>query len=501
MTTSMRWTEKKAESFMKRYPRQFKLLENSPSSKLKKGGMSVYDICALGEQLDQFSLMVKIEEAQGNVSNLGPLPKIGLDVITAYFGVTPLPQVCGIQPIDEPIGLVWFKDVLAKTTRGNVTIDQVLASPLGMPEVWPENFSTDTLINSNFYHHTSNGAQTGTDVSLGGSDSLVKPIDPQRCVISGSAIFNGGADEATFRSMIVDPDDGHFSGVEKVNGTNYYIAGDVNFVDGTVTYAFSADPSGATDLYAEFGVLLESATDIPQQLLVMQAKPVKARFFALKSTYGFAQSYMMNKRWGMSAEGEMTRDLTAAVNNEVFNLVLSKLKALVPDNAKLSWGRQPGSGVSYFEHIMTLPAALTDASALLTNNLGRGSIKVLIAGLKAAAVLENHPKFVKQFDDDSLGPHVYGTFDGKPVIRCPANAQLDQNKIIGVWKGSNPFEAPVVWAPYMPLTMTEVQGTGTNPLQRQRAAAIWGAIDTMIPNGLCQVTVDQTSFDYGAQGS
>lgn len=486
--------EKLAESYMKTYKSQMNSLQKSPLARWK--GLNQYDITALGKQLDAFRLHVAICEDDGSVASLGPLPKIGLDVITANFGVSPLPAIAGIQPIDEVQGLVWFKDVVAQNTRGNVTAGQIVSNPLQMPDVFPTNYASASAVKAHAYS-ASNGAQTGTGIALNGSQDLDDPVNPQTCFVFANAIFNAGADTAVFPTMQSDPVSGNFSSAVKVNGTVYTCFGTVNYTNATFAYQFSADPSGQTDFYISFEVLQEVSTDIPKNILVMQAKPVTARFMALKSTWGFAENYMMQKRWNMNAEAEITRDLTAMVNNEVFNLVLSQIIGNVPSNANVPWGREPGSGVSYYEHIMTLPSALTDASVLMYNNLGRGSTTAYIAGPKACGIMEQHPKFTKMFDDDTLGAHVYGTFDGKPVVRCPS-AQLDANTIIGLWKGRNPFEAPVVWAPYMPLTMTETQGTGANPLQRQKACAVWGAVDTMIPNALCSVTIDQSSFNYGA---
>jgi len=485
-----------AESYMKKYKSQFQALEHSILARSKS--LNEFDVVALGKQLETFEDHVALCEANGSVSNLGPLPKIGLDIITATFGVSPLAVVCGVQPIDEPVGLVWFKDVLAQNTRGNVTAGQKVISPLAMPEVFPENYASDTFINTNPIS-AADGAQSYSNTDLS-SDDLTAPIDPERCVVRASAVFNSGADEVTFPEMIVNPSNGRFSSAAVVNSNLYSVYGSINFTTGVITsLQFSANPSGQTDVYVDFAVLAEEGSDLQKNLLQLQAKTVKARFFALKSSYGFAQSFMMQKRWGLSAEDDMTRDLTSMLNNEIFNIVLAKIIASIPEsNASITWGRQPGSGTSYYEHIMTLPSALSDANALMIENLGRGSMNVLIAGNKASAVIEQHPDFQKVFDDDTLGPHVFGNFMGKPVVRVPSSIQLATNKIIGLYKGKTPFEAPVAYCPYMPLTLTEIQGTGANPLQRQRAAAIWAAVEAMIVNGLVEINVDQTSFDYGS---
>lgn len=489
-------TRRLAEYYGKKYRKHIMSLDKSPLARAKS--LNEFDIVALGRQLEAFDDHVIAESQNGSVAQLGPLPKIGLDVITASFGISPLALVCGIQPIDEPIGLVWFKDILAQNTRGNITALQKVMSPLAMPEAFPENYSSDTYISASLVDDAT-GDQTYSNLPLGGTDQLTTPIDPQRVVISADAVFNGGADAAVFPDMIVNADTGEFSSAVKVNDTLYTIFGTVTFSDGTVDLQFSADPSGQATVTAEFGMLLEETDDLPRNLLQMQAKTVKARFMALKGTFGFAQAYMMNKRWGMSAEDDMTRDLSALLNQEIFNIALAKIVASIPTvNTNVDWGRQPGSGTSYFEHIMTLPAAFSDANVKLMANLGRGSMNVCIAGAQAAAAIEQHPDFEKMFDDDTIGPHVFGSFKGKTIVRVPSSTQLDTNKIIGLWKGKTPFEAPVAHCPYMPLTMTPVTNPGKNPLQNQKAAAYWGATETMIPNGLVTITVKQDNFDYGS---
>ena len=486
-----------AEHYGKKYKKNILSLDKSPLARAKS--LNEFDIVALGRQLEAFEDHVIAEAANGSVSQLGPLPRIGLDVITASFGISPLALVCGIQPIDEPIGLVWFKDVIAQNTRGNVTTGQKVLSPLAMPEAFPQDYASDTFLTSKLVDNAPDGAQTYSDLALGGTNQITTPIDPNRCIIRASAKFNSDADSVVFPDMVVDSSTAKFGAAMVVNGNLYSCFGTVDFTLGLVDLQFSANPSGLTNVTAEFACLLEEADDLARNLLQMQAKTVKARFMALKGTYGFAQSYMMNKRWGMSAEDDMTRDLSALLNQEIFNIALAKIIESIPaNNTTVNWGRQPGSGTSYFEHIMTLPAAFSDANALLIENLGRGSMNVVIAGNKASAVIEQHPDFEKLFDDDSIGPHVFGTFKGKTVIRVPANSMLDTNTIIGLWKGKTPFEAPVAHCPYMPLTMTEVMGISKNPLQKQRAAAYWGATETMIPNGLVKIVVNQSSFDYGS---
>jgi hypothetical protein len=50
--------------------------------------------------------------------------------------------------------------------------------------------------------------------------------------------------------------------------------------------------------------------------------------------------------------------------------------------------------------------------------------------------------------------------------------------IIG-YKGASEFEAPAVFCPYMPITVTSVLPT-THPLVTQRAAATWAAVEVLV---------------------
>jgi hypothetical protein len=488
-----------AEHYKKKYPSHIAVLESSPLQKARAHGITEYDVVGLGRQLDQFRSMVKMYEANSSMAQLDQLPKIGLDVISANFGISPLPLIAGVQPIPDEIGIVWFEDFQAQNNRGNVTAGQNLITSLSAPDVYPQNYSSDTLLTSNFLTTAGGGNHaTYAGVSLGGTQDLIAPVDPQRITIYGTATFNAGADVATFGTMIVDPASGQASNSVVVNGTLYTVYCVVDFDAGTVNVTFNATPSGAVSLYSDFAVLEEAADDIVSAILVMQSKPVKARFFAMKSTFGLFQQFVAQKRWGLNIQDEMTKKLVQAVNNEVMNIALAKILSLVPSNATKTWVREPGSGIDYLSHKLSLPDALTDTSKLITINAGRGHANVWIAGVNAAAVLEALPGFTKTFDDMTFGPHVFGTYRGATIVRVPSPAQMNPDLMVGIYKGETPFEAPVVWAPFMPLTVTDVLIAGVNPLQYQKAAAMSGAIDTMIPNFLCSLTIDQTNFDYAS---
>lgn len=90
---------------------------------------------------------------------------------------------------------------------------------------------------------------------------------------------------------------------------------------------------------------------------------------------------------------------------------------------------------------------LAGAEQVLVNNAGRGTISLLIVGQVHASIIQTLPGFVKLFDGNGLGSHVFGTLDGITVIRVMEQNILAPNAGLAVWKGLSPFEAAAVYAP------------------------------------------------------
>ena len=130
----------------------------------------------------------------------------------------------------------------------------------------------------------------------------------------------------------------------------------------------------------------------------------------------------------------------------------------------------------------TYADSLADAETSLLAQAGRGVISHLILGREHAAVVSTLPGFVKLSDGASLGAHIFGTYNNVPVIRVPEDALLGAKQGIGIWKGATNFEAPAVYAPYMPLSVTGLLPLAPNPLGNMRAAAVMAAVEVLVSN-------------------
>jgi hypothetical protein len=189
----------------------------------------------------------------------------------------------------------------------------------------------------------------------------------------------------------------------------------------------------------------------------------------------------MRKRFGLVAEDELAKDLVAEINREIGGDLVKTLYANAVGNTDFDKD-PPSTAVSYFEHKQTFKDKLADAEATLIGNAGRGTMTQIIAGRKVAAIIQTLPGFEKLTDGTTLGTHVFGKLDGVIIVRVPEDAVLNPAKAIITWKGLSPFEAPVVYAPYMPLVVTATLPVAPNPLQQMKACAVWCGVESLVPN-------------------
>jgi hypothetical protein len=152
----------------------------------------------------------------------------------------------------------------------------------------------------------------------------------------------------------------------------------------------------------------------------------------------------MSKRFGLNPEEMVAKDLVQEVNAEASNNAV--MTAYVNSVGTVEWNKTAPNGVSYTEHKLTFFDALAYAEAQILGNAGRmNGASVIIAGSTASAVIRTMPGFVPEQNVNAvLGTHLFGTLDGKIVIRSMA---LPADEMVVISKGSSFFDAPVVFAP------------------------------------------------------
>lgn len=461
----MEQNEQMAEGYFKKYRKQCEALDKSLLGKVESIGSHHY--VQLGKQLDMFETYRKICEVNGTLNNLGQLPKIAFDVIPAVMGQLPIGVIASVQAIESQKGFVHFKNVVSRTTKGNVTDGEVLVDPRS-GEKPIQGLSSNKMIET---VATGDGTERDFTTILTAKPSRAQFL---KIVANGQVI---GED--------VGPAYQGAQSIGRVFGMG--VSGTVNYMTGELILHFAAAPANAAVVKAEYQQNLELADDLPKIESFWDSKPIEAHVYALKSTMGMLQSFTLQKQYGESALEEQTKDLVRAINNEIFGDLLSKLVGSA--QGSMTFYRKGGSGVSAFEQKMTYLDRLEDANANMVGNAGRGTISVMVVGRSHAATVASIQGFEKLSDGKSLGAHIYGKLNGVTYIRVPVDGQIGgAYKGIGIYKGDSPFDAAAVYSPFMPLAMTNDLPEMKNPLVTQKAAATMAGVEVLVDKYV-------TSFD------
>lgn len=457
--------QNEAPRLHEKYTAQMDILDKTVLSKVRP--ITSYDVYNLGKQLQIFERYVKWCEANGSINQLGTLPNVGLDVIAVAYGTSVVPVIASVQPIQERHGIVWFKNVRFGDTKGGHTADDTFVNPKS-GQVTPRNYAgnkvTEVIVASTTNSTTDYTGTLGT-------------VPVQKESINIVTSFSG------VTVAVRDDGEGNLLGVG--------LSGTINYVTGAWTLNFEDNPGGGETITATYQQNYETATNLPLITQFWDSSPVKAEVWALRGTFGMLQDFEMQNRFGTVAEDELARDLVAAINAEIGGALIQLIGTNTQGTA-VDFDKTPSSGVGLNEHYQSFKIKLRQAEATLVKNAGRGAVNTIIADVDSCAVLASLVGFQQLTDGDTIGAHIFGTLDGKTIVRVNDTNILSANTIRLIHKGASPFEGPAVWAPYMPLVVTNTLQNLDNPLQNQRAAAVFGAVDVLVPNFITSMTISSS---------
>ncbi len=449
--------EKEAERLYDKWRKQMDVLEKSVLCK-HRGGLQAHDVFALGKQLEAYQAYQEMCEEDGNVNQLGQIPKVAYDVITATYGLSVLPIIASVQPIDEERGNVYFKNIRTTSVKGSQgSAPSIITDPRSQV-VTPSGYASD-YISAEVLVNTGGSPTTSASGTL---DAL--PVRSETVKITVESDAN---------TYAVDDGNGKLLGVG--------VSGTINYTTGAIVLTFAVAPAANKNIYAEYQQNYERSTDLPQIDSFFDSKGIFAKIYALKGTIGMLQAYGMKKRFGLVAEDEIAKDLVQEINREIGGDLIRAMRAQA-GSTSASFSKTTPSGVSYFEHKQTYKDSLANAEATLVGAAGRGTISLMVVGKDHAAVISTLPGWKKMYDGSSLGAHLFGELDGVPVVRVLETGIIGAGEGLAIWKGSSPFEAAAVYAPFMPLAVTSTLPQAPNPLQSMKAAAVWAGVDVLVPN-------------------
>lgn len=458
--------DEKVATYFEMYKDHMEFFE-AKSSIAKTRGVTNEDLYALGVQLENYQEFQAFSEANGSAADLGVLPNIALDVITASSAQSPVALFASIQPLQEEQGTIYFKNVVASTTRGNVTNGDKLTDPRNGRLKRPEAFSGEEI-----YGEDSGVVGDASEVTFAFSVNYA----PVRARTVEVTLNDGGV------VKLIDDGQGNLIGLGG--------QGTVDYVSGAVSVTFVTAPAVGVKVLISYATNFEVMSEIPTISSEFDSMSVKARTFALRSDIGLFKSFSLGKRFGINVEETMAKDLTQELTTEVASGVV--MQAYLNATGNTNWDKSVpvGASYSYTEHKLTFFDALSTAESVILSNAGRsGGQSTLIAGHKACAIMRTMPGFKPAGDLNAiLGTHFFGTMDGKAVIRTSV---IPDNEILLVSKGTSLFDTSVVYAPYMPLFVTNMTDGGIdhNPLRNQKGVALQAGMAAPVPTLITKITI------------
>lgn len=323
-------------------------------------------------------------------------------------------DLCGVQPMTGPTGLIFAMKSTYKTTRGGATAgDEALFNEAISP-----------------YSGDSGVSQSGTR----GPSGLA------------------GATDTDTDSSIADSGD-----VYVPTG----IGAAPNTAGMTTADAETLGTPGGSD-FAEMGFTIEKAT-------------VTARSRALKADYTLELAQDLKAIHGLDAETELANilstEILAEINREVVRTInaQAKIGSLQPgiqtagvfDLATDADGRW---SVEKFKGLLVQLERECNVIAKETRR-GKGNIVIcssdVATALAASGVLDYAPALSTSLQVDDTGNTFAGVLNGRTKVYIDPYAVSDYVTV--GYKGTNPYDAGMFYCPYVPLQM--VRAVGENDFQ------------------------------------
>ena len=334
-------------------------------------------------------------QATGSVANWNPvliaLVRRAMPNLMAY-------DICGVQPMSGPTGLIFAMKSLFKTTRGGATADN---EALFNEAITP--YSGDSSASQG-----SAGPSGLTGIDSAGQDSN---LDDQR-VTNG---FGGGMSTANAEGL-------------------------------------GSSGAGPNSSFAEMGFSIEKAT------VTAKSRALKAEYSLelaqdLKAIHGLDAETELANILSTEILAEINREVVRTINSQAKTGALQANTAIngifnVQTDADGRWS------VEKFKGLILQIEREANVIAKETRR-GKGNFIVCssdtASALAASGMLDYTPAMATNLNVDDTGNTFAGTLNGRMRVYIDPYSTTDY--ITVGYKGTNPYDAGIFYCPYVPLTM------------------------------------------------
>jgi len=371
-------------------------------------------------------------EETSRATNVGNFDRFAFPLIRAVFPNLIAQDLVSVQPMDGPVGLVFFFDLIYGSDKGGIAAGTPMFSSLtghpgddyySGPEIRDESLGTGTGAVANF---------TGT--------LAYTPV------VAGTVVITDATQNVR--------DDGNGNLVGDVNpaGNNTVV-----YATGVFDVTFAVVAANGAAVEASYEYDNEANSQVPEVDFQLTSAPVVAKINKLRTRYSLEAAQNLKALHGLSAETELVVALAQELRFEIDRNIIRDVNAFAQATA-VTWPLAPGAGLSYTEHKLSFIDILIRASNNIFQLVRRGQPNWMVMGLEVSSVVESLPGFKASDAMQSPNGVIFaGTLAGR--WRCykdPYNIDgtaTQRNFLVG-YKGQTFLDAGYVYAPYIPFYTT-----------------------------------------------
>lgn len=406
-------------------------------------------------------------EEETRLVNVGSFTKFIFPVLRRVFPNLIAHDLVSVQPMTASVGAVFFLDYIYDTTKAPTASGQVF------PRDFNRNYTSERIEGEVLASGPAGGSSGsgGSAISPNLSFYPVRPLNTSlgfSCVVK---IINNTTGAVV--GIATDNGTGGFTAVDSA-GASTAVTGTINYANGALTaFQFTALSAVGCQLKAFYQYDGELNTKIPSMKLDVKKAPVEAQPRRLKALWSSEAAEDLRAFHGIDAETEIVSAVAQEMALEIDREIVDDLFAN-STGTTATFDRVPPAGISELDHLRSMLTQIStvlnqihkktlrapanfivtspDVSALLAQLTTHGDFRAAyVSGAESPYGPADMPRPLTS--QGQFGIYKVGTLMNKWMVYEDPFFTRDQ-MLIGL-KGGSFLDAGYVWAPYIPLQVTQ----------------------------------------------
>jgi len=451
-------------------PRRLAILEDkwAPAMRGIKGSYH-RRVCAMAFEA-QLQEMSRVQlRARGSLTedvttaNVGSYTKYIFPILRKLFPSLIAHNIVTVQPMNAPIGAVFFWDYKAGTTKGRVTAGD--NAPITNPHYSSEYVDGEQL-------ETGDGAKWGGGGAALSAQLSFYPVRPLNTTHGYSVIIR--EEHVTTEAVVQTATDNGSGGF-----TGDTTSGAVNYATGAVTnFKFTNPPANTNRVRAYYRYNSELNANVSEFSLDIAMESVKAEPRKLKFKWSPESMEDLAALHGSSGESDLVSGVAQQMMYEIDREIITDLSLFAASGTTATFDMTvPNEMVNSLDALRRIFLPMNDVSAAIHRKTKRGNANWIVTSSQMVGLLEQfatHQDYRGMFTRDGtpageldytqvepswnsvtgqMGVTKVGVLNKKwMVYEDPA---YTYNKMLMGFKGQSFLDAGYAWCPYVTVQMTQ----------------------------------------------